>query len=76
MRYAILAACLALGACSGPTMTANGAPGKLGDWRIDGSCFLQTSGQAFGGNFADIVLPTWVPGTHLKAGQVSSCMAP
>ena len=38
-------------------------------------CAKVTTAQAFRGDFHDIALPAFVPGAHLAAGQVSSCMA-
>lgn len=40
----------------------------------DLTCLKQTTTQALHGDFSDIVLPQFVPGTHLQAGQISSCM--
>jgi hypothetical protein len=33
------------------------------------SCTGRTMSEAFNGDFSGWVLPSWVPGTHLKAGQ-------
>jgi hypothetical protein len=33
------------------------------------SCTGTTISEAFRGNVSRIVLPAWVPGTHLRAGQ-------
>jgi hypothetical protein len=33
------------------------------------SCIGTTISKAFRGNVSRIVLPAWVPGTHLRAGQ-------
>ena len=68
MRYLILAMPLLFAACAN-------IPGYPPAQAQDDACFLATSKQALSGDFHDIVLPSWVPGVHLAAGQVSSCMA-
>jgi hypothetical protein len=68
MRILPIAVALLLGACSN-------IPGYPAKQAQDDACFLQTSKAAFSGDFHDIVLPAFVPGTHLYAGQISSCMA-
>ena len=70
MKNLILAAVAALSL----TACAN-IPGYPAKQAQDDACFLATTKAAFAGDFHDIVLPAWVPGVHLKAGDVSSCMA-
>ena len=68
-KILLAVAVLSLGACAN-------IPGYPPAQAQDDACFLATSKQALAGDFHDIVLPSWVPGVHLAAGQVSSCMAP
>ena len=69
MRFIPLAALVLLAGCGN-------IPGYPAKQAQDDACFLQTTKAAFMGDFHDIVLPAFVPGKHLTAGQVSSCMAP
>ncbi|MEK7767572.1 MAG: hypothetical protein AAB368_15180 [bacterium] len=39
-------------------------------------CTRDTLGEAFRGDFSRIALPGFVPGNHLRAGQLADCMPP
>ena len=64
--------CLAIGMLLGGCSNVPGYPAKQAQ---DDACAWTTTKAVFSGDVHDIVLPAWVPGTHLKAGQISSCMA-
>lgn len=68
MRIALILPILALSACAN-------IPGYPPAAAQNERCFVQTVKEAFGGNFSNWVLPDFVPGAHLKAGQLAPCMA-
>ncbi len=68
MRIAVILPILALSACAN-------IPGYPPAAAQNERCFVQTVKEAFDGNFSNWVLPDFVPGTHLKAGQLAPCMA-
>ena len=37
-------------------------------------CVGADIGDAFRGDFRNWVLPDWVPGTHKRAGEISTCI--
>jgi hypothetical protein len=75
MKHAIFA-CLLLSGCSGMMSDRAAAPGAptQGAFAQNWACFTKTAGEAVHGDVHDIALPDFVPGNHLRAGQVSSCM--
>ena len=64
MRYLTLAALLALTACGAAV-----APLKQ-----EVACTTATVREAARGDFSRWVLPAWVPGRHLRAGERVDCM--
>ena len=68
MRFIPLATLVLLAGCGN-------IPGYPAKQAQDDACAWQTTKAAFSGDFHDIVLPAFVPGQHLQAGMISSCMA-
>jgi hypothetical protein len=68
MRTLIVASLLGLAACAN-------IPGYPPAQAQNDKCFYQTVKEAFNGDFSNWVLPDFIGGKHLKAGQVAPCMA-
>lgn len=68
MRKLIIAAPLFFAACSN-------IPGYPAAQAQNDQCFIQTVKEAVRGDFSNWVLPDFVPGKHLSAGQKAPCMA-
>lgn len=69
MRKLILTAMLALPF----TAQAQTIPAEL---KQEVACTVQTVREAVRGDFSNWVLPDFIPGKHLRAGQWAPCMPP